>query len=135
MINQKYHGSRTRRRASIADAYNPADIRQVFIMKLSPALLLVAACLSACGRGDEALTADGPPLGPYRGVLQVAGGDLPFGLELAREDGAIVAYLINGPERARAPNVRLDGNELTMQMPGYPHRLEARFVDADSRAV
>ena len=99
-------------------------------MKLSPALLLVAACLSACGRGDEALTADGPPLGPYRGVLQVAGGDLPFGLELALENGAIVAYLVNGPERARAPDVRLDGNELTMRMPGYPHRLEARFVDA-----
>ena len=99
-------------------------------MKVLLALPLVAVCLSACDRSTEPFTADGPPLGPYRGVLQVAGGDLPFGLELARENGAIVAYLINGPERARAPDVRLDGNELSMQMPGYPHRLEARFVDA-----
>jgi peroxiredoxin len=99
-------------------------------MKVLPTLLLVAVCLSACDRSTEPLTADGPPLGRYRGVLQVAGGDLPFGLELAREDGAIVAYLINGPERARVPDVRLDGSELTMRMPGYPHRLEARFVDA-----
>ena len=92
--------------------------------------LLLAACLSACGRGDGPVTTGGPPLGLYRGVLQIAGGDLPFGLELAREDGAIIAYLVNGPERARVPDVRLDGNELTMRMPGYPHRLEAQFVDA-----
>ncbi|MDP9198444.1 MAG: hypothetical protein M3O07_04415, partial [Pseudomonadota bacterium] len=76
------------------------------------------ALVAACGRGDSA-TGD-PPLGSYRAVLSVAGGDLPFGLELAEEDGKIVAYLINGPERARAPDVRLDGNALEIKMPGYP---------------
>ena len=97
-------------------------------MKKSLALL-AAAGLLACGRNDAPVAANGPPLGPYRAVLQAAGGDLPFGLELAREDGATVAYLINGAERARVPDVRLDGNRLSMQMPGYPHRLKARFVD------
>jgi peroxiredoxin len=97
---------------------------------LASALWLPIALLSlvaACYRGDSK-TSD-PPLGSYRGVLSVAGGDLPFGLELAEEDGDIVAYLINGPERARAPDVRLDDETLEIKMPGYPHRLEARFVD------
>ncbi len=66
----------------------------------------------------------------YRGVLSVGGGDLPFGLELAREDDELVAYLINGPERVRASNVQLDDDRLAIQMPGYQHRLEARFADA-----
>jgi peroxiredoxin len=86
------------------------------------------ACLAACGRGEA--PADAAPLGQYRAVLSVAGGDLPFGLELARENGVLVAWLINGPERVRVPDVQLDGDRLTMHMPGYPHRLEARFVDA-----
>ncbi len=93
-------------------------------------LLLSAAGLSACDRADDPVAAAGPPLGQYRAVLSVAGGDLPFGLELARENGALVAWLINGPERVRVPDVQLDGDRLSMQMPGYPHRLEARFVDA-----
>ncbi len=90
-------------------------------------LLLCLAALPACDRPAETA---GPPLGSYRGVLSVAGGDLPFGLELVREDGALVAYLVNGPERARAPDVRLDGNRLDLRMPGYPHRLVAEFRDA-----
>ncbi|MEX0734232.1 MAG: TlpA disulfide reductase family protein [Steroidobacteraceae bacterium] len=91
----------------------------------SAALALLFGALLACG-GDT----NGPPLGNYRGVLSVAGGDLPFGLELAREDDAIVAYLVNGPERVRATNVTLKDDRLTIQMPGYQHRLEARFADA-----
>ena len=88
------------------------------------AFFFIFCALLACA-GDS----KGPPLGIYRGVLSVAGGDLPFGLELVREDEALVAYLINGPERVRATNVQLDGDQLTIQMPGYQHRLEARFSD------
>jgi peroxiredoxin len=88
------------------------------------------ACLAACGRVEAPASADSAPLGQYRAVLSVAGGDLPFGLELTRENGVLVAWLINGPERVRVPDVQLDGDRLTMHMPGYPHRLEARFVDA-----
>ena len=79
--------------------------------------------LLACGQ------ANGPPLGIYRAVASVDGGDLPFGLELAEENGAIVAYLINGPERVRATDVQLDGDRLAIQMPGYQNRIEANFVD------
>ena len=94
---------------------------------LCVALLCCFGTLPACGPAPESA---GPPLGAYRGVMTVAGGDLPFGLELAREDGAIVAYLINGPERVRATKVQLDGNRLAIQAPGYQNRIEAEFKDA-----
>jgi hypothetical protein len=96
-------------------------------LRVASALLCGIAMLVACGRAAEQT---GPPLGSYRGVMTVAGGDLPFGLELAREDGAVVAYLINGPERVRAAKVQLDGNRLSIQAPGYQNRIEARFKDA-----
>lgn len=90
-------------------------------------LLACFGALLACNRATDPAA---PPLGGYRGVMSIAGGDLPFGLELAREDGVVVAYLINGPERVRATKVRLDGNRLSIQMPGYQHQLEAEFKDA-----
>lgn len=98
------------------------------LRRLSLLCALLGSWLLACDGGGAAPGA--PPLGTYRGVLSVAGGDLPFGLELTRENGAIVAYLVNGPERARAPDVRLEGDRLEIRMPGYPHKLEARFKDA-----
>jgi peroxiredoxin len=95
--------------------------------RVAVALLSCLGALIACNRGAEQT---GPPLGGYRGVMTVAGGDLPFGLELAREEGAVVAYLINGPERVRATKVQLDGNRLSIQAPGYQNRIEAEFRDA-----
>ena len=57
------------------------------------------------------------------------GGDLPFGLELVREDDGLVAYLVNGPERVRATEVRLEDGNLSIRMPGYQNRIEATFKD------
>lgn len=87
------------------------------------ALLTAAATLAGCSQEPA------PPLGLYRAVASTEGGDLPFGLELVREGDATVAYLINGPERVRATNVTLDGNALTVQMPGYQNRIAATFKD------
>ena len=94
-------------------------------MKPAPALALLAlfGALFACSPPD------GPPLGFYRAVVSVDGGDLPFGLELASEDSGVVAYLINGPERVRATNVTLEGNRLAIQMPGYQNRIEATYQE------
>jgi thiol-disulfide isomerase/thioredoxin len=94
-----------------------------FASRSALALLVLAGAFAGCG------PADAPPLGLYRAVASVEGGDLPFGLELAEEDGATVAYLINGPERVRATQVTLAGNELTVQMPGYQNRIVATFRD------
>ena len=92
------------------------------------AILLVAAAFAACS-GDAPASLHDAPLGQYRAVLTVAGGDLPFGLELAIEQGRLVAYLENGPERVRAPDLQWRDGQLTIRMPGYSHRLEARLVD------
>ena len=72
---------------------------------------------------------EGPPLGIYRAVASTDGGDLPFGLELARENGELVAYLINGAERVRTTGVQLEGNRLSIRMPGYQNRIEATYKD------
>jgi thiol-disulfide isomerase/thioredoxin len=91
--------------------------------------LRLAFALAALGLVQACAAPGGPPLGIYRAVASTDGGDLPFGLELVREDGGIVAYLINGAERVRATDVRLDGNQLTVRMPGYQNRIEATFKD------
>jgi hypothetical protein len=97
-------------------------VRPAAALRGALALSFLSA-LFACSPQDE------PPLGLYRAVVSVDGGDLPFGLELASEDGGTVAYLINGPERVRATNVTLEGNRLAIQMPGYQNRIEATYQD------
>ena len=59
------------------------------------ALVMVTAALMACAREE------GPPLGIYRAVVQVDGGDLPFGLELAQR-GRHARRLPHQRARARA---------------------------------
>ncbi|MGH8243582.1 MAG: peroxiredoxin family protein, partial [Steroidobacteraceae bacterium] len=87
------------------------------------ALVIILCALLGCERAES------PPLGHYRAVASVEGGDLPFGLELVEENGAIVAYLVNGPERVRATEVTLAGGRLAIQMPGYQNRIEATYED------
>ena len=92
-------------------------------MRRATALFAVLVLLAACAAPDE------PPLGLYRAVAATDGGDLPFGLELRREDDGLVAYLVNGPERVRATDVRLEDGKLSIRMPGYQNRIEATFRD------
>jgi thiol-disulfide isomerase/thioredoxin len=94
------------------------------------AACLCAALAGACSRGA-------PPSAPavgvgaavkpgtYRAVLQIPGGDLPFGLDLSREDSAWVGYLVNGAERVKLSEVAVDGAHLEIKMPGYENRLTA----------
>lgn len=91
------------------------------------AAVALACTLAACGAKEEPRAPD--PYGTWRAVFAVEGGDLPFGLEIAREGDTDVAWLVNGPERARVDSVTIEGDRIGMKMPGYPHRLEARLVD------
>lgn len=94
------------------------DSSRLFVRFL--AALLVLATLAACG-GSAKIEP-----GSYRAVLTLPGGELPFGLELAQENGAWIGYLINGPERVRVPEVKVDGRALEMTMPAFGNRLTAR---------
>jgi peroxiredoxin len=92
----------------------------------STALLTVAMLLAACSReapDDGAGAPDRVEYGSYRAALVVPGGDLPFGLELAREGDRDVAYLVNGPERVRVDEVTITGDRATLLMPGNGNKL------------
>ncbi|MBS0419543.1 MAG: TlpA family protein disulfide reductase [Proteobacteria bacterium] len=87
--------------------------------KMGAALALTLS-LVACGRGP-----DGIQPGTYRVVLQLPGGELPFGLDLERAQGAWSGHLINGPERVELSEVAVNGSHLEIRMPGFENRLIA----------
>jgi peroxiredoxin len=88
--------------------------------RLAIAILMAALSVAACHREAPSVK-----LGTYRAVLQVPGGELPFGLELAKVGSETVGYLLNGKERLRLSEVKIDGTHLDIRMPGYETRLTA----------
>ncbi len=87
-------------------------------------LLSLLTAVSGCGPS---------PIEPgtWRGVLSIPGGELPFGLELARhEDGERekwLASLVNGANRLEITDVRVEGGRLEMSIPGYLNTVSARM--------
>jgi peroxiredoxin len=86
-----------------------------------------ALVLGACQRGAEhaADAAASVKMGTYRAQLKLPGGDLPFGLELARQGDSTIGYLVNGKERLLLSEVKINGAHLEIRMPGYETRLTA----------
>ncbi len=81
-----------------------------------------------------AVTGCGPsPVEPgtWRGVLDIPGGELPFGLELTRrqegERETWQASLVNGANRLEITDVRVNGGRLEMSIPGYVNIVRARM--------
>lgn len=64
-------------------------------------------------------------LGIYRATLESPGGELPFGLEILEENGRYVAFIINGAERIRVPEVEVSDGRIEMRMPGFRNRISA----------
>lgn len=92
----------------------------MFRTLLCATAVLLLATLSGCSsRVDE------PVVGSYRAVLDLPGGDAPFGLDVARENEGFVLYLINGTERTRVPDVTVADGELRATFPGYENSLRA----------
>ena len=90
----------------------------------SLALLLAAsALLSGCGGRSKELQP-----GVWRAVLEVPGGELPFGLDVAKEESGFVLTLVNGEERVRVNEVIVENGVLTAVMPGYANKLTARIA-------
>ncbi|MFM7625977.1 MAG: peroxiredoxin family protein [Gammaproteobacteria bacterium] len=78
--------------------------------------------LAACSRTDG-----GPRDGVWRAVLQVPGGELPFGIEFTHEQGGRVAYLINGADRTRVNEIAVNDGTVTLRMPGFNNRIDAKL--------
>jgi peroxiredoxin len=85
------------------------------------------AALSGCNHSapEADATATGVKLGIYRAVLTLPNGELPFGLELAKEGSVTVGYLLNGKERLKLSEVKISGSHLEIAMPGYENKLTA----------
>ncbi|MBU6378985.1 MAG: TlpA family protein disulfide reductase [Gammaproteobacteria bacterium] len=91
-----------------------------------PLLLLGSLLmLNACSQ-DNTPQVDGLRVGPWRAVLQVPGGELPFGMSVAAKDGKPVVTLVNGPNRVEVTEITVQDDEATMLMPGFENRLVAR---------
>lgn len=89
------------------------------LRQIALAMLLFGLC--ACARVNS------PTVGAYRAVLQLPGGETPFGLDVAQEDGKTVLYLVNGTERARVSDVQVADGELRARFPGYENTLRAKM--------
>jgi len=85
-------------------------------------LLLVAALTTACGSRSRELAP-----GTYRATLELPGGELPFGLDVGKEEAGFVVYLVNGEERVRVTDVTVADGRLAATMPGYENTLTAEI--------
>lgn len=93
------------------------------LVRLIVPLTVVATMVitSACNRAPAE-----PSVGTYRAVLELPGGEAPFGMQVAKEDGRFVLYLLNGTERTRVPDVHVINGELQATFPGYENSIRAR---------
>ena len=75
-------------------------------------------------------------LGTWRATLESPGGELPFGLDILQENGRYVAFIVNGPERIRVPEVEVADGRIEMLDAGLqePHCRRDRRARAQRRA-
>ena len=85
--------------------------------------LALAALLVGCGSRSRELQP-----GSYRAVLELPGGELPFGLDVAQEEAGFVLTVINGEERVRVTDVSVADGQITATMPGFTNTLTARIT-------
>jgi hypothetical protein len=82
---------------------------------------LVFASLAACDYFERGLRP-----GSYRAALDTPVGELPFGLDVAKEGPRFVLYLINGEERVRVEDVVVEGATLRATLPQSTAALKLR---------
>jgi hypothetical protein len=96
---------------------------------LARPLATLAAMLAVAGlaAGCESRSRELRP-GSYRAVLELPGGELPFGLEVARDNDRTVLFLVTGEERLRVEDVAVSEGQVTAKLPGSGHTLTARVA-------
>ena len=92
----------------------------------SPRLLVVPALLAALAvaAGCAPKSRDLQP-GLYHAVVELPGGTVPFGIDVATEKTGIALYLVNGEGRVRASSVKAVPGVLTAALPGKGNILKA----------
>lgn len=87
------------------------------------AALAVLACVLALGPSHTV-----SPQGAWRGVLNLAGGDLRFGVKLERRGAAWRGELCNGTQCQSFSGVRAAGDSLVLEMADYAATITARLT-------
>ena len=72
-----------------------------------------------------ALTVTPSPAGPWKAVLDLAGGTLPFVLQIESKGKALQGRLCNGPTCQSFSRVRVEGDSLVLEMADYAAVLKA----------
>jgi hypothetical protein len=97
---------------------------------VAAALVALALGLTGCDYFERGLRA-----GSYRALLQTPVGELPFGLDVAREGDRFVLILVNGEDRVRIDDVRVSGERLEASLPGSDAtvslRVQRRKLDGE----
>jgi len=84
--------------------------------------------------GRSAEPAPGIQDGPWHAWLDSPGGALPFDLELRTGETGLSARISNGNERVVLPDVRLQSDNLVVEIPVFHARIEAT-VSADGKRL
>ncbi len=87
-----------------------------------PSLLAALAVATGCGPKSRDLQP-----GLYRAVVELPGGEVPFGLDVVADKTGIALYLVNGKERVRVPAVKAVPGQLTADLPGTDNVLTAEI--------
>ena len=95
----------------------------------------LTALLVSCGQAPPApAPVSTDPVGLWRATLALPGGELPFGLEFARNaDGTLTATLINGPERLKVTDIRQQDTQLELAIPAIRTSCSPKFRATCSR--
>jgi thiol-disulfide isomerase/thioredoxin len=96
--------------------------------RVLPALLALLLVMG-CG-GRETVE---PFEGPWRAWLDSPGGELPFGLEIARGEAGLEAVIVNGSERISVPRVEMSEEGLVLGIDHYDSRIVAKVGDRGRR--
>lgn len=81
-------------------------------------MLTIMVCVSA---------AQQIPSGPWRAVLIIPGGELPFTFIVREEGGKILADILNAEEKLTADHIRRDGDSVFMRMPFFDSEIRAKI--------
>jgi len=100
------------------------SIRSIPPLRLLATLVLLPTLAVTAGCGPK--SRDLQP-GLYRAVVELPGGEVPFGLDVVRETTGIALYLVNGKDRVRVPAAKAVPGELTADLPGTGNLLEAHI--------
>ena len=110
---------------------NRASMRINALSSLGLALALAALCSGACRRPEA------DPLGGVwrAAVVNKAGEQVPFRLDLKREGGQITGALVNGDDRVLSTGGSFDGRTLRLRYDYYDGELEATLEGGELRGA